>query len=206
MAITGSVQVTLASGLNEVTLPTAGLTIVGVEHGAPWIQVPIDPSHFGVLVNTGYVGATPISTATNPVRRVHFKVDGTNLNVVSPGSFIATFYYGTPLPNSKPLTAFKGIVTQVTLSGGAGTAAVTFPQGELAFTGIAASDETTASVDIFLSFATSPGQTFTYAQKYNSVSPSDQDILMLDLKVAQTLNITIAGHSSDVIDVYTFYQ
>lgn len=205
MGIVGSVTATTSSAsATTVTLPTSNLTIVGIYStgGVPYVKIPDTPSTQAIIPLTQSTGTGPVT----PMRKVHFTVNGNVLNFTPGGSSsnTFTFYYGTPLPGSIPLKQFRAVVGQGTLSSGAGSATLSFPSGNLKFTGITVGD-TTGAHSVTVSFATSTGQTVTLT--WGSTNPQDFfDIVPLDLPTQLTVTVTLTGTSSDVINVYGFYQ
>ena len=207
--ITGSVVATWSSaGAQKVTLPNSGMTIVAINDTGTWLSIPLDPSHQSIIHKSGGTATPP--NGAGFYRRVHFTVKGNELNFFSPETTgEAIFYYGDgPLADSIPLEQLTAVTAQVTLSGGAGTASLKFPSGELRLTGMSALDET-ADKTIALAFATSTGQTLTVVVPANALSymsGSNIDIAQLNLVVSETLSVSVTGTSSDVIDVFAFYQ
>jgi hypothetical protein len=199
----GSVEVTgLSAGAHQVAFPMSGLTIIGIISNGTFVQIPIDSSRIAILPNT-----QNSETAGNvfPMRHVHWTMNGTSLNYTTPDNSVTTvvFYYGSPYADSKPLSSFAAVVASATLSGGAGTATLTFPSGDLNFAGITFID-TTAGHDVTGSWATSSGQLMTLY--YPQVMVKNYlDITGLSLTVQQTLSITLAGTGSDVIYVICYY-
>ena len=208
MGIQGSVVATLAGGANTVNLPESGLTIVGLLTNMVYISIPIDSSRNAIFptmpknANTG--------TATALMRRVTWKVNGNSLNVTaSSGGGIAIFYYGTPLPNSKKLTDFAGIVGSVALSAAtAGNISMAFPSGNLKLTGFSGAYASTEGY-VQYSWNTSSGQAFTAFVVDNPViDESARDILPMDLSVAQTVTVAVLAGTAvtDTVYAFMFYQ
>ena len=201
--IVGSVTNSASSaGAQSATLPQAGLTIVGIsfEGSQPYITIPIDPSRNAVIPNNFQ------SAVRTVFRKVNWVVNGTLLNYSQPvaTATTVTFYYGTPLNNSKPLAAYAGVVGQVTLSSGAGSVVLQFPSGGLLLTGLDGIDET--ADDAFQeSFATSSGQSL-FADFGVGRMTDMADVLPLALTTSQTLTVSVTGTGTDVIDVIAFYS
>lgn len=219
MPITGSVVdtetvVTLTEKSFSVAFPENNMTIVGILHNAQYVKIPIDSSLNAILPSGGgKATAGQITNVVGTCRRVNFQITGTNLNysVLNIGTSATTcFYYGTPLQFSKPLTAYAGIVATSTLSGGSGTATLTFPAGYLKMIGLAASSTLTANTTILqATWSVSSGKTFNayYPMNMTTQTAGDLDILPLDLSVSITVTVTLSlGTGSDVVYIYAFYQ
>ena len=207
MGIQGSVVVSLSAGSNTVTLPEAGLTIVGLLTNVIYITIPIDSSRIAVFPTMPH--NSDIGSATALMRRVTWKVNGTSLNVTSVGSGTAVFYYGSPLPNSKKLTDFAGIYGSVSLSAATtGTITMTFPSGNLNLTGMSGAFSSSEGY-VEYQWNTSSGQEFTAFVVDNPViDESGRDILPMELKVSQTVtvNVTSGASVTDTVYCFMFYQ
>lgn len=219
MAIVGSVVdtqtvTTLTEGAFTVAFPENNLTIVGVITSGIYIKVPLDSSRNAVLPAAGgKATAGQITQVVSTMRRVNWTINGTSLNysVLTKGTSVTTcFYYGTALPNSRPLEQWAGIVSPSTLSSGAGSATFTFPAGKLRMVGFTAASSLTANtVIIQASWATSSGQTFNAFVPMGLYTQNGQneDIIQLDLAVSITVVVTLTlGTGSDVIYIFAYYK
>ena len=202
MAIEGSIIVNLSAGNNSVDLPDSGLTIVGLLHQGPYISIPIDTSRNAIFptMNTS-------NTATSLLRKVSFKVNGNALNVYSPVAALAVFYYGTPLPNSKKLEDYAGVVTPIALSAAtSGSGTINLPGGKMAITGLTATYSSTEGY-VQVSFSTGTGQQFNAFVVSNEVTDFN-DIIPLQLIGAQSFTVAITSGApvTDTVYVYVFYK
>jgi hypothetical protein len=220
MAIIGSVVdtqtvVTLTDTPEKVTFPQANLTVVGIVHNAVYVSIPIDSSRSAFFPNTGAKSTTgQVTQIVGALRRIHFTINGTqlNYNIYTKGtSSTVCFYYGSPLQNSRDYRQFAGIAAISTLSGGAGTATLTFPSGPLTMTGFAAALGNAAQSGVIqAAWSTSSGQVFNCFALAGTVTAFDGnalDILPLNLRVSQTVTVTITlGTGADVVVLFAYYQ
>lgn len=197
-----------------VTFPSAGLQVVGIVFSGTYISIPLDPTRNAIVPNAGgsWTTSDPGQTV-GAMRRVHFTIKGTSLtySVYSATTTpIICFYYGTPLSGSQPLTNYSGVATAATLSSGSATVSVTFPSGQLKFTGVTATMGAAAASSVLeLQWNTAPGLTFTAFVPANLLTSDvlSEDIIPLDMTVQQTLSVAVsAGTGSDKIVVVTYYQ
>ena len=208
------VVVTLTEKALTVTFPTENMTVVKVFHNGQYIGTYLDASRRAIFPNSGgKATASAITQIEGTGRVVNFQITGTTLNYFGLNigtSLTSCFYYGTPLDGSQDYSAFAGVVAASTLSGGAGSATLSFPSGNLRMTALAASSTQTAATTVLqASFPTATGQTFNAFYPMNVVTqaPLNPDFLGLDLAVSITVTVTITlGTGADVVYIYAFYQ
>lgn len=219
MGIQGAVVVTPTVTSNTLTpetatMPEAGLTIVKIYHSGAYVSIPIDSTRTAIFPSAGAVpGGAAAGAVFGTGRLVTFTANGTLVNF-SVLSYTTTpriiFYYGSPSGKSPPLASFAGIVTQVTLSSGAGSGTWTFPSGNLTLVGLTATvGLAAASLLVQISWSTSSGQSMYsgIAAAQLTQHDSNSDIMETNLQVSQTVAFTLAGGvGSDVVEIYAFYR
>lgn len=220
MAIVGSVVdtqtvVTLTeTNFTNVAFPEPNLTVVKVFTNGIYVGIPLDSSRRAIFPNNGGKATTSALTQIEGTGRpVTFQITGTGLNyfgLQKGTSLVTCFYYGTPLANALPATAYAGIVASSTLSSGSGTATFSFPSGNLTMTGFSANSTQTAATTILqATWATESGKTFNafYPMNILTQSESIEDILAVNLTVAISVAVTISlGTGSDVVYLFAFYK
>jgi hypothetical protein len=186
MAIEGSVLLNVTTaGENTITLPNSSLQIVGIFHNFNYLKIRLSPGTDAILPNLG--------TGYRRVLPVHF-TPGTNQVFINSGSSTGyvVLYYGTPLPGSKPLSAYSGVVvTATTTASGTGTLTPTFPKGTGKLTGF--TNYCTASY-VETSFNIATGKTLYFFDTNNERLEND-NITPLNVSLADnfTLNYTAGG-------------
>jgi hypothetical protein len=212
--VTTTTVVTLTETAFTVTLPTANMTVVKVFHNGQYVGVPINSSLRAIFPNCGGKATTSALTQIEGTGRpVTIPVVGTALNMFGltiGTSLVTCLYYGSPLINAKPYTAYAGIVAASTLAAGAGTATFTFPSGNLQMIAFAASSTQTAATTILqAAWATSSGQIFNAYYPMNIVTQAENnnDFLLVTLPVSIVVTVTLTlGTGADVVYLYAFYQ
>ncbi len=210
MAIQGSV--TSATSGTSVTLPSAGLTIVGVacqKHTiGGFITLQLDPTRTALLPFSAQRGVTTLDVPVNQslmgnLWHVNFVAAGLKLLYIGTGLTSGTFffYYGTPFGDSQPLEQFAGIEVDVTTST---SLSFTFPSGTIRLTGLiyeAGYNTAETNVATDFSFNTSTGRSI-------DINVSNKDPLTVipledtdggpGIKAAQTLTVTAAFDGTHV--------
>ena len=197
MAIEGSVLTNpSAAGSFTVTLPASNLQIVGIFHNLPYLQIDVSVGTKAILPNlgTGYRRVIPINFTP-----------GTNtLNMYAPAAGFVVVYYGTPLPGSRPLTAYLGIVvTASPTAAGTGSVTPSFPKGTGRLVGY--SNYVTASyVEIAFNIATGKSITFfdTNAEALDGVG----GVTPLNMALADTFTVTYTAGAALKFYAFFYYQ
>ncbi len=211
MAIRGSVFAGLAGNTTtSVTMPEAGLTIVGFQIGTtPYIQIPIDSGRNAVLMVPGGP-----NRSMPYLFKVHFKLDSSTISIFngySAQTGIVIFYGDGPLPGSRPLEDYAGVVASASFSSTGATSDtvdVEFPSGDLRLSGLSASfsgSEQWVSVQ----WNTSSGKMFgSYFFNNASLSADNYYIVPIDFSTAATLPITVSVSSavSDTVYIAFYYR
>lgn len=177
----------LVNGANSVDLPQANLTIVAISilNGAV-ISIPIDSSRNAFFMNGGYLSEHPVKN------HVHFQVNGQTLNFNSYGtSGQVIFYYGYVYGDSRPLTAYAGVLATASLSAAStGSLSFSFPSGELNLTAMKFKVSATYTW-MEAQFNTSSGQSLTMGQDAYIATNLDGDLFQLWLATATTLTVNL---------------
>jgi len=182
-----------AAGAFTITLPASNLRIVGVFHNLPYLQIVLSPGETAVIPNLGigYRRVVPIDFAPNT----------NTVNLVAPGAGFVVLYYGTPLPGSKPLTTYKGVVaTASPAAAGSGSLNVAFPKGTGKMTGFC-NYVTTSYTQ--LSFNTAVGKSITFFDNSNEALDGVGGITPLNIQMSDlfALSYTAGG----ALTFYAFF-
>lgn len=189
--------VTAAASATSVTLPSEGLTIVAVGvqdiDTDGYVSIPLDATRNALLPFRESAGQNEGGTASvaigpsNNMWKVHFTTKGITLNFTTAGLTNGTilFHYGSPMPGSLPLAAFKAIAVSFTTGA---TLSFTFPSGNIRLTGItniSDNDEQTG-LNVTDEFNTGTGTTIELT--WGRAAPLE--IYPIDVVAAQTLTVT----------------
>jgi len=143
MTSTFSIEQTLSAGLNTVTLPQTGVTLVGVSVlGVPYMGIQLSPGKVAYIPIGNPTGAGGLAYK-DPMFRVVYTFDSITFYVSVPNapSSPAIFYFGTPTADSIALEDLTGVVESLSLTQGttagvmSGTLPFQFPEGKILLTG-----------------------------------------------------------------------
>ena len=143
MTSTFSIEATLNSGLNQITLPQTGVTLVGVSVlGVPYMGIQLSPGRIAYIPIGNPSGAGGLAYK-DPMFRVAYTFDSISFYVSVPNapSSPAIFYFGTPTADSIALEDLTGVVESLSLTQGttagvmSGTMNFQFPEGKILLTG-----------------------------------------------------------------------
>ncbi|MEM3795207.1 MAG: hypothetical protein QW429_04970 [Thermoprotei archaeon] len=123
---------------------------------------------------------------------------------MSPSSGVyCVLYYGTPLPNSKPLSSLKGIVvSQSPSAAGSGSVQAVFPKGSGKLVGY--SCYVTASY-VEIQIQTSVGELLTFFDTTNEVLEL-RTVTPLDIPLAQTFSVNYTAGGALTFYAFFYYQ
>lgn len=207
MSIEGSVvQYISASGNAVITLPKKGLTIVGLSISNNSLTIPITPGRNAVFMGS------PVGTYV--FVPVQFQTESGEINVSTTGQMVVIVYYGSPLPNTPPLTAYSGILlSDVSISIPASITSSTlysvnananFPSSANVITGFEYSAQAlpsgVGSLGLgYVSFLVSTGQALNLPVPIGNGNftpdyPTSTGILPLKIPVVQIVAITFNGY------------
>jgi len=138
-----SIEQTLTSGLNTITLPQTNLTLVGVSVlGIPYMGIQISPGKIAYIPFGNPSGAGGIAYKDPMFRVVHtFNEITFYVTVPNTPSSPAIFYFGDPTPDSIALEDLTGVAQTVSLTQGTTAGIMTanlnfsFPEGKILLTG-----------------------------------------------------------------------
>jgi len=138
-----SISQTLTSGLNTITLPQTGLTLVGISVlGIPYMGIQLSPGKIAYVPIGNPSGAGGISYK-DPMFRVVYTFDSISFYVSVPNAPTspAIFYFGDPTADSINLEDLTGVVQSLSLTQGttagvmSGQMTFQFPEGKILLTG-----------------------------------------------------------------------
>ncbi len=116
MPVQGSVYVGGVQGANQVTLPTVGLTVVGISQiptTSPTVAtIPVDSQNAAqfLIGITGSIAVKPMISFTMPTT-------GQVINVSLNNPIAFVLYYGIPDPDAPSITDFIGVYSTATITG-----------------------------------------------------------------------------------------
>ncbi|MEM3829059.1 MAG: hypothetical protein QXP36_07595 [Conexivisphaerales archaeon] len=198
MVSTFSIQQTLTSGSNIITLPQTGITLKGISClGIPYMAFNL---------STGKTAYVPLGNATgvgglsfkDPMFRVHYTFDDITFTVVVPNtpSSPAVFYFGDPESDSIALEDLTGVLGTGTLTQGS-TAGVmstsinfSLPEGRIMLTGIYSYVSANYSI---VSFPVSTGKILNL---FNSNKVGNETIHPIAVEGSQSFSITVSSYVS----------
>jgi hypothetical protein len=226
MSIEGSTVAWLPNaGANIIELPKKGLTVVGLAISTQSVSIPISSGKNAIFMGS------PVGTYV--FQPVSFVSDSGQINLHTSGADVLIIvYYGSPLPNTPPLSAYAGILISPTITVGASLSSPTlvntnvkfnFPSSAQNITGMEYSSGelpsgVTGNVIGYLQFAISTGQLINLAIPwanglYVPDYPSSTGIIPLKVPVTSVVNAVIGGYftnsntasSSWGLDVVLYY-
>jgi hypothetical protein len=210
MPVQGSV--TSATSGSSVTLPSSGLTIVGVacqKHTiGGFLTIQLDSTRTALLPFSAQRGVTTLDVPVNQslpgnMWHVHFTATGLKLLYTGTGLTSGTFffYYGTPFSDSQVIDNFSGIEVDITTTS---PVSFTFPTGNIRITGLmyeAGYNTAETNVNTDFSWNTSSGRSIdiNVANKDPlTIIPLEEVDGSAGLKAAQTLSVTVAFDGTHV--------
>jgi len=128
-----------AAGIQTINVLKAPTTLIGAIFSGQYLGIVIDPVRTAYIPNVGYGGVD------SPMIPVAQSFAGLQINVVFQyAGQVGILYFGTPTRDAVPLSAYSGVVVNISGSN-SGTAAANvsvsgvaqFPQGNLALVGLA---------------------------------------------------------------------
>lgn len=194
MPITGSVSQTASSGSNTITLPSSNLTVVGVYAGTYYISI---------VYNSGENAIIPINSYSKNIQKVHFTPGTNSITYSVPTGCTVVFYYGSPLPGSKPLKDFLGVVEgATTTASGTGTLSFSFPKPTGKLTGEAAT--ISASTTSF-TFNTGTGTSLTFQEFATELTGIDA-INGVDQTLSNTVSVSYTAGAAQTFYLILYYS
>ncbi|MEM4067514.1 MAG: hypothetical protein QXV17_11735 [Candidatus Micrarchaeaceae archaeon] len=196
MVSTFSIQQTLTSGSNTITLPQTGITLKGISClGVPYMAFNL---------STGKTAYVPLGNATgvgglsfkDPMFRVHYTFNDITFTVVVPNtpSSPAIFYFGDPESDSIALEDLTGVLGTASLTQGS-TAGVmstsisfSLPEGRIMLTGIYSYVSANYSI---VSFPVSTGKILSL---FNSNKVGNETIHPIAVEGSQSFSVNISGY------------
>ncbi len=194
MSIEGSVKQSASSGKNTITLPASDLTIVGVYAGSYYISI---------VYSSGQNAIIPVNSYSKNIQKITFKPGTNQITYSVPTSCDVVFYYGTPLPGAKPLSAYLGVVEgATTTASGTGTLTFNFPKAQGNMIGEAALLSTSTALFVI---NTAVGKELTFEEFATELTGVDA-INLVNTTLSNTVTVNYTSNAAQTFYLILYYS